>query len=345
MIPRPAAGRRRALFVLALAVLAGCAKKMLPPSPDRFAPRLVEINTRNRSRLELVFNEDIDARRVESESLRIIGPDGAELAVRGAVAGRRGAWLEVWTMPQAEQVYEAAGLVYDRAGNPGRFRARFRGSTRADTTAPRVERVGPGPGTENHFRGFVTVKFSEPVDTTARPEYRFAPARLGSSYRPSWESDWQELSLMPGFGPDSGDSASRFDLPEGRPVYFLLLPTLADLEGNRLVEPAATWFTTDTLTEWVPVKGLAEHPDTLRRGGVVLFDSDSTPGLGVLLRDGSFSTRLAPGEYRVTALGDTDGDGLYDLRAGPREFNTAAGSLFFRLEPESLPRALDDYRR
>jgi hypothetical protein len=238
-----------------------------------------------------------------------------------------------------------SGLVFDRAGNAGRFRARFRGSDRADTTAPRVERVSPGPGTENHYRGFVTVRLSEPVDTTARLDFRFAPAGLDSAFRTGWEADWQELSLIPGPGADSGDSASRFELPAGKPVYFLLLPTLADLEGNRLLEPAATWFTTDTLTEWVPVKGRAEYPDTLRRGGVVLFDSDSTPGLGTLLADGSFGTRLVPGAYRVTAASDTDGDGRFDLRAGPQEFNTAAGSLFLRLEPESLPRTFDDYRR
>ena len=334
------------LVLLGLAGVPGCAKKMLPPSPDRFAPRLQAVRTRNRVRLELEFNENIDARSVDKDSILVRDGNGVRLEVRGAVSGRRGAWVEIWTMPQQEELYEVEGMVVDLAGNPGRFKARFRGSDRRDTLPPTLARVMPGPGTEGHVREIVRVQFSEPMDTSRVPRYLFLPEGLDTSYTRTWEPDWKELGLLPGRGEQAleVDSAEADSTP-GRAVYFLVVPGGADLEGNPLRSYGHTWFTTDTLLETTTARGRVSWPDSVPLPGAAFFRHDEHPGMTSILTDGSFSTRLVPGEYRFVAVCDTNLDGVADLRAGPQPFATAQESLSVTLEPESLPRPIHEYRR
>ncbi len=327
------------VVAVALAVAAlTCARKMLPPSPDRFAPRLQEITTRNRVLLELRFDEEIDARVLEPDSFTVTGADGNTLELRGAGQGRRSDRVELWTAPQSEQVYELTGVVRDRAGNPGRFRSRFRGSERVDTIAPRVQRVSPDPGTEDVDRVLVRVSFSEPVDTAQAMRFTVVPSRLDTGFDSDWLEDWETV-----------DYGTRDSLLPGEVVYFLLEPGLADLEGNRSRDPAFTYFTSDSVLTADPVSGRASWEHGPLGTGVVFFHSPegerATSGFAPVLSDGSFNLRIAPGEYEVEAVADTNHDGLVDLASPGYRFATAAGSLDVTLRPESLPRPTNGYRR
>ena len=71
----------------ALALLVACAKKLPPPSPDRFPPRLERILTRTRTQLEIEVDEPVDPAETAPESLVLTGPGGDRLAL---VVGRRG---------------------------------------------------------------------------------------------------------------------------------------------------------------------------------------------------------------------------------------------------------------
>ncbi len=362
-----------ALVVLVLVVMFGCAKKMIPPSPDRWAPRLQEVVTRTRSQVTLVFDEGIDGAKLRPDSFLLTGPAGETIALRGTSLGRSGEDVQLWTPIQEPRLYEVRGVVWDRAGNPTRFRARFRGSSTQDTIAPRVTSVEPAPGAVRQKRGVkVRVNFSEAIDTSGVVSSMFVPAGYDTLFKRGWSTDWQTLSFT-----------SLDSLPSGAMVYFLLEPGAIDLEGNRATGPAFTYFTSDTIFDAVDVKGKALWPGSvpeipnaelrssnlgLRTSGVtgavfftesaavrVITDSLKPPrteslpvrttGLAPLLSDGSFATRVRKGEYEVVAVADTNGDGLADLASLRVKFNTDAESLNLNLAIESLPQPLNAYRR
>jgi hypothetical protein len=316
-------------------VLSACAKKMLPPSPDRFAPRLLEIRTRNRVSVELLFDEDIDARSATADSIAVYGPDGQQVELRGISMGRQSDRVELWTWPQSPGLYEVKGLVLDQAGNPGRFRGRFRGSDRADTIRPRVAGIRPQPGASGDARPKLAVQFSEALDTMSQLSYMFVPSMFDTVYNRGWREDWREVSFVPEDTIDSGVT-----------VYFVLHASGQDLEGNRLSGPAFTYFTPDSVFQGRPVRGTVTWRGPLGTG-LVLFEDTTTTGMAPILSDGSFGTKLDSGQYRAVAVADTNSDGTVDLVGGPVEFGTEQESLAIRLEPtlESIPRTIDAYRR
>ena len=355
---KPEAGRQKCrLLIVALVAVAmfTCAKKMLPPSPDRFPPHLQEVETRTRSQVALVFDEDIDGAGLAPDSFSLNGPAGETLALRGASLGRNDNEVQLWTPTQELKLYEVRGTVRDRAGNPTRFRARFRGSSRRDTIAPRVVRVDPAPGSARKKRGVsIRVTFSEAIDTSGAVEYIFMPAEYDTQFKRSWTSDWQTLSFV---RLESISSAAI--------VYFLVQPRATDLEGNRVEGPAFTYFGSDTIFDAVPVRGRVSWPGGALGTGTVLFQASETvrlqmvaaeslplvtvsvlpSGLAPVLTDGSFATKLRKGEYEVVAVADTNADGLVELASPVLKFSTDAESLSLTLEPESLPEPVDAYRR
>jgi hypothetical protein len=328
--------RYRAVVVLAMLLAAlSCAKKMLPPSPDRFRPNLLEVDTKTRSQVELVFDEEIDGNKLQPDSFVMTGAAGDTVKLLGVSSGRQSDRVLLWTPIQSAGLYELRGRVQDRAGNPTRFRARFRGSTRQDTIAPRVTRITPGPATTSMKRAVtIRVDFSEAVDTAGKVDYMLVPSDLDTLFTKAWSTDWQQMGLV-----------YRDSLPVSGIVYVLIQPGVRDLEGNRSRGPAFTYFTPDTVFEAAPVRGRARHKAGLLGTGTVYFQQERTAGIAPVLSDGSFSTRLKKGEYRVIAAADTNGDGVADLSSPEQGFNTDAESLDIELGPESIPRPYNAYRR
>ena len=342
------------LLVMSASVLPSCAKKMIPPSPDRWAPRLQEVETRTRSQVTLVFDEEMDGAKLRPDSFLLTGPAGETIALRGASLGHGNGEVQLWTPIQEVKLYEVRGVVWDRAGNKTHFRARFRGSSKQDTIAPRVASIEPAPGDVRQKRGVrIRVTFSEAIDTSGVVNSMFVPAGYDTLFNRAWSTDWQTLSF------------TRLDsMPSGAFVYLLVQPGAADLEGNRDKAPAFTYFTSDTIFDAVPVRGKAGWPSELGTGVVFFTESASvrvitdslkpprteslpvrTTGLAPVLSNGSFATKLRKGEYEVVAVADTNGDGKAELVSPAVKFNTDAESLNLSLVPESLPQPLNAYRR
>jgi len=310
-----------------LLFLVFCAKKMLPPSPDRFSPYLLEVNPRSRVQLELIFNEEIDPGRLVAESVKIAG-----LNVRGVSIGRQSSRVLVWTEPQERKGYSIRVVVWDLAGNLGRFRAVFRGSSRMDTIPPQVVSVAPTPGTKGLFRNIrVVLRFSEPIDTTSPVNYIILPKGTETVFRRLWSPNWQELRFE-----------CRDSLP-GEEFYFLLLPGVVDLENNRCLVPGWTFWSADTGFKGVRVIGRTFKDGERVRSGIVFFEQEKTKALAPILSDGLFDLRLREGEWTVLGVSDTNFDGMADLVTQRILFNTADESLKLYFGPESLPRLLNEY--
>ncbi len=313
-----------------------CAKKMLPPSPDRFPPSLIEVNPRTRVQLELIFNEAIDPRRLVLDSFSADG-----LILRGISQGRDRSRVIIWTGVQEVKGYRIGGVVWDEAGNRRQFSTRFEGSARIDTIPPRVVSVSPVPATGNQTRNLrVTIKFSEPVDTTLPCHYLFTPKEYETLFQRSWHPNWQEIQFL-----------YRDSVEKGKDIYFLLLPGVKDLEGNQNLTPAWTYFTSDSVFPQTRSRGkaLANSGLITVTKGVVFFNQElaedrmRTVALAPILADGSFELCIRKGEYLVLAVSDTDGDGLIDLRTDVVGFNTDKESLPLFFIPETLPKPINDY--
>jgi hypothetical protein len=347
------------MCILLVVVVSSCAKKMIPPSPDRFAPGLVEVQTRSRSQVTLVFDEEMDGPKLRPDSFLLTGPAGETIALRGASLGHVKGEVQLWTPIQEAKLYELRGVAWDRAGNKTRFRARFRGSTKQDTIAPRVTSVEPALGVVRQKRVVKPrVNFSEAIDTSGAVASMFVPSWYDTVFKRSWTADWQTLNFT-----------TMDTLPNGAIVYFLVQPGARDLEGNRVKDPAFTYFTSDTILDAVPVKGRVVRPGettlTSPFSGAIFFTESAsvrvitdsllpprteslpvrTTGLAPVLANGSFATKLRKGEYEVVAVADTNGDGMADLVSPAVKFNTDAESLNLSLVPESLPRPFNAYRR
>jgi hypothetical protein len=257
------------------------------------------------------------------------------VALRGISMGRQSDRIELWTWPQSTGLYEVRGRVLDKAGNPGRFRGRFRGSDKADTIRPRVTGIQPQPGASGNARPKLAVQFSEALDTMSQLSYTFVPSMFDTVYRRRWREDWREVSFVPDDTIDSGVK-----------VYFVLHGSGQDLEGNRLSGSAFTYFTPDSVFEGKPVHGTVTWRGPFGTG-LVLFGDTATTGLAPILSNGSFGTKLDSGRYQAMAVADTNSDGAVDLVGGPVEFQTEQESLAIQLEPtpDSVPRAINAYRR
>lgn len=325
------------MAILALAcVCASCAKKMLPPSPDRFAPHLIGVESRTRGLVELQFDEEVDARRVMPDSVLIRDAKGGLVVPKRVATSRSRDRLTIWAPLVPGSLYALSLAVPDRFGNWARVKTRFVAATRSDSVAPRVVRVTPSPGTGGfRFGAQIRVSFSEAIDTTGtRTRLLVMPKERESLFDLSWEADWQTLRI------------SNQDSLVGRsPIYVLLLPGLADLAGNRTRSAAFTYLSPDSVFTGPIVKGRAVWRSAGLGTGVVLFEHDSSPGLTPILADGSFRTQLLPGWYDAVAVVDTNLDGLADLSGASDRFSTDQESLSIALESVPSPKPLGSYRR
>lgn len=288
-----------------------------------------------RTQVELEFDEDIDAAGLGADSVIVLGPAGERVPIRGLSVGRTNSTIQIWAPFEAHRQYSIRGAVPDRFGNLGRFRARFVASDRADTVCPRVLKVDPSPGATGRRRNIVLrAKFSEAVDTAAGAHALFVPARYDSAFVREWDSDWQGLRML------HTDS-----LPGGSIVYALFGIGAVDLEGNRLRDPAFTYFTPDSTLDAVTVHGKVAGLPSNPSFGVVFFNNTASPGMAVVTQGSGFVTRLRDGLYDVVAVSDTNGDWMADFVGRSPSFSTASESLTLNMAPESHPDSIDSYRR
>lgn len=323
---------------LILVALCGqrCAKKMLPPSPDRFAPRLEEVNARSRVQVELVFDEPVvPPAESDAESFVVLDRGGLPRKIRGVSRGRRRECLLVWTEALAPAQYTILGRVVDEAGNAAQFRRLFFAAKIVDTIAPTVRGIRPLPGSVGLRRDpTVEVTFSEPVDTSVAPSVLVVPRWLDTLFKRRWSPDWLSLSLR-----------CLDSLADSEVVYIVLLPGVRDLSANLCWQTGYTYFASDSLMPAAAVRGRVRLDEGGIGVGVVFFDDGVTKAIAPVLSDGSFATRLRHGRYAVSCAVDLDLDGLAEFVSQGIEFNTQAESLELVPALLSSPVRIDAYCR
>lgn len=304
-----------------LLFLLACARKMLPPSPDRFPPRLLGCEALDRRRVELRFSEPLDTNSLYPGRY-LITSDVETLKVEVVVQGVGPTSLLLFTEPQAERSYELSGVVEDMAHNQARLRARFRGLPWPDTIRPRIRSIIPGPGsTIGRGRVGLAIRFSEPMDTAYPVSYRFLPGSVVVDTGPYWGPGLDELRLLA-------------TLPsEVSTFYFLVSSQLTDLDQNPLEAWGYTWFTTDSVVPGVRVFGRLTHLGTPVSGVAVFCDSAGPRACGVAEEDGWIFLHLPEGVYEVRAGAAPSGAGVFELW-GSESVEVPSDTFEIELRPE-----------
>lgn len=219
------------------------------------------------------------------------------------------------------------------------MRAYFTGSLLKDTFPPRITTISPKTGTVKQKKNVrIAVGFSEEVDTVIPMNWIVLPQALKSRFNPLWQPNFRQLSftLIDSLGADTV-------------VYFTLLRSVFDFEGNRLAAPGFTFFTSDTLLNTKLVTGKITDKNKPVANSFVIFsttgDSIKSMALTPVDSTGSFAIQIREGIYDVSAVADTNFDDLVDLSGKILGFNTTKETLYVEVNPDSLAHNLDWYLR
>jgi hypothetical protein len=313
-----------------------CAKKMLPPSPDRFAPHLSEIDAVNRVRIDLNFDEEINVSKLTPQSLFITSSAGETLRIRTISRGKTSNTVSLFTEKIKPEEYYLSGTVEDKAGNIRRVvNKRFKGSSIIDTIPPTILSIIPKIGAIKLYkRIYFDFGFSEPMDTLSNINYLVYPLDK-NKIKSEWSSDWQDLTFS---YPDS--------LLPHTAVYFILQPTLKDLENNWIANCGYTFFYTDSVIPSVLASGNLYYHDKAYKNGIIIFANDTTKRITVSDISGKFSIRLDSTLYNITAIADTNYDNTVDLFTEQKNFNPKdTTTIKLNLTPILESKTIDSYLR
>ncbi len=326
-------------------MLSSCGKRELPPSPDRWAPKLGGAKAVDKNHVDLVFSEKMDETTAQRrDNYTIADTSGASLAIYSASLLSDKQVVRLTTEAQAPVEYSVrVSGVTDLGANEVRKGSisRFRGSAAGDTTSPFVRSIYPQDGSIG-VAGDTTIQivFSETMDTSS------ASLERGS------------IVLLP---PPVDSSASW---NEGMNIFYLSIASLSshksslyvtkgcrDHSGNGLTRPVRSIFTTaDSMSGGLVRGSIAVPVGTTPFGSAVgLFDSLWAPLLLDVLTDssGDFTfTHLEDGLYRIAAGRDEDGDGAFDLAGRSSPLNVEGplpveGVLVELVRGEVLPDAAE----
>jgi hypothetical protein len=324
---------KRVVLVIIVLALA-CAKKALPPNPDRFPPHLAEIRAVNQNRVDLIFDEAMQQKDASVRDFTVLTTRGETLKLLAVSGGTDAATLSLLTARQAALKYTLSGTAHDQAGNPTRFTRGFFGSIRADTVGPMVSSISPRAFSTGLRRNVtVTVAFSKPIDTLTLREVWILPPSLAARFKREWDATLSAVrfTLSDSLGPDTT-------------VTFILPPYIKDFVGNRVDHAVFTVFRTDTtaLPRMVPGR-LEAGGNPISDGYIVLAEGQLAMAV-VSRSDGSFFLRVGKQPYSVTALADTNRDGVVDLSAF-RPSAELPDTLKLKLEPDTSRKQAGEFFR
>lgn len=312
------------------ALLLACAKKALPPNPDRFPPHLAEIRAVNQNRVDLVFDEAMQQKDLGRLDYSVTDMRGDTLELLAVSGGADPTVIVLLTTKQAAEKYTMTGVARDNAGNPAHFVRGFIGSSKPDTVAPIVSGVTPGPySVAKRRNAAVTITFTKPMDTLSLGSPWILPPGMRTRFGRTWD---------PSLG------VVRFPLTDSlgldTTITFILPPLAHDFAGNRLAGAAFTVFTLDSAALPRVIHGKADFAGRPPRNSYVAFSQDQPLLAAVVRDDGTFALRTKRESYAVLALADTNYDGYAELVAR-RDRADLPDTLVVTLAPDSTRTRLD----
>lgn len=337
---------RIVFFLLVLPLICSCGRRGIPPSPDRWAPKLGWAKAADRNHVDLAFTEKMDIVTVEQlENYLIVDGDGDTLGVFSAGLLPNGQIARLTTENQEPVSYTVhVSGVTDEAGNEVKPESRksFDGSTARDTVRPRLKEIYPrdiSTGVAADTSLFVV--FNETMDTSSTSLRAGSMVLLPPPADSSWE--WNEQMTVV--------SVAILSLPSYQSCIYVT-KGCRDYSGNRLLRLGKSVFSTLDSIPGGRISGKVTTVNESDTQMVVLgvFDTLWTPLFLDFLRDesGEYSfPYLSDGVYNVAAAKDGDTDGAFDLRgtSNPvrvQESEEHEGVLIRLTRQVSLPKDVEE---
>lgn len=299
-------------LIISFSSLLSCAKKALPPSPDRFGPRLLEITSPHRTQVILTFDEGI------KEGKFLIFSAGETIGIRSIKIGEKK--VNIYTQPLKKESYFLTGEVSDLFDNLRELKVRFSGSAERETVKPEIKDI-------SLVKDGLMVSFSEPMETT-NFQFFVAPNKK-EDFSIFWSEEKDKVILR---------WSEIFNLPY---ISFLILPSLTDLGGNRLREGKFYQKIFDTLivTQRQEGKVLWQNKGV---EGAIIFLADSFRFFALSDKNGNFRLDLPLGVYKLVGIYDEEKDGLVDFFI-TTDLEVPTESVFLRIRPEEKKKPIAEY--
>lgn len=222
--------------VCAIAVLS-CGKKLPPTSPDRWAPKVLNVQSVDERHIRVFFSERIDSLTPwKLVNYCIVDHEEAETtAIIYAEREKKGDEV-LLTIPVLEEKKYSL-LIYnikDLKGNMMKFAEKgFTPSTAPDTIAPLLKSTKPSRMlSSSPAESTIVLTFTEPMDTGAVSPQHFIQTNLAVDSSFVWNGTFTELTF-------------RYRIEEGKLSRLFVLPKLPDLSGNPLAEMRVLSLTTN----------------------------------------------------------------------------------------------------
>lgn len=227
-------------ILFSLFILSSCGKKLPPTSPDRWAPRVLNVNAIDKHHLCIYFSEKIDttsARRLEH--FMIFNPENSETtAVIFSERDKKGDEV-LLTIPELKDSKYSLLIfnIKDLKGNVMKEAIKtFKPSMEKDTIPPLLKHSKPlRIRTSAQKDSIILLMFTEPMDSGACEIGDFISTFIDIDSLFVWNKTLTEVSL-------------RYKLKEGKICKLFVLPLITDLSGNPLGELRILTLTTcDTI--------------------------------------------------------------------------------------------------
>jgi len=304
---------RIVLFFLVLPLICSCGRRGIPPSPDRWAPKLGWARAADRNHVDLAFTEKMDIVTIgQLNNYLIVDESDDTLSVLSVSLLPDGQIARLTTETQEPVSYTAyVSGVTDKAGNEVRSESRksFQGSAARDTVRPRVKEIYPremstGVATDTALH----VIFNETMDTSSSSFDAGSIVLLPPPADLAWKWNEQMTAV----------SVSILSLPSYQSCVYVT-KGCKDYSGNRLLRLEKSVFSTLDSIPRGRISGTVTLANASSTQMVVMgvFDSLGTPLFFDFLRDesGEYSfPYLSEGIYDIAAAKDEDNDGAFDIR-------------------------------
>lgn len=292
-------------IVLLLFLAINCAKKAPPPSPDRWAPRLRNVEVINRRHLLVIFSESVDPKNsveISNYNCRETGTD-IPLKILAATV-RTGNEISLTTSIQSRLSYTLTlSGIKDLSGNMMDVQTvRFMGSEVPDLHPPRIMDNYPIDGSTNFQPDSgVIFRFSEVMDTVSI--FRNCELLPEGDLRVEWDEGMTEFHFFPS------------KLESGEVYSFYLKDGCKDLDGNRMENWGILTFTPDSTLPYGHVSGYLVNS---KKGTTVIALVDNLLQIVriALVSNSTFRIDwIPPADYTILAGRDLDDDRSFDLIA------------------------------
>lgn len=229
--------RYRILGVTVVLLLLSCGKKLPPTSPDRWAPRVLNVQSVDRHHIRIFFSERLDSLTPRKlVNYKIVEQEEAETtSVIYAEREKKGDEV-LLTIPVLEDKHYSLLMfnIKDLKGNMMKFAEKgFIPSMEPDTVAPLLKSTSPSRMlTSAPVESTIALEFTEPMDTTSVLTTHFMQTNLIIDSTFAWNKTLTELTL-------------RYRLEENTMGKLFILPRITDLSANPLAEMRILSLTTN----------------------------------------------------------------------------------------------------